>query len=83
MVALFSMFRGEKTRIFWWGLIIFGIAVVELFTVFWYGVLIYSGSHYYSPDWRILGPPIFGGIVFLLIGLYMMQSGAKKEETES
>jgi len=77
----FDMFRGEKTRIFWWGLIIFGIAIVELFTVFWYWFVIYSSS-YYSPDWRILGPPIFGGVVFLLIGFYMMVSGVKKEEIE-
>jgi len=43
--------------------------------------VIYSSS-YYSPDWRILGPPIFGGVVFLLIGFYLMVSGAKKEEIE-
>jgi len=73
------MFSGEKTRIFWWGLIIFGIAIVELFTVLWYWLIMYSSYSYYS-NWLVLGPPIFGGVVFLLIGLYMMMSGVKKEE---
>jgi putative Mn2+ efflux pump MntP len=74
--------KGEKTRIFWWGLIILGISVVELFTVFWYSLVIYSSYSYYYFDWRYLGPPIFGGIVFLFIGLYMMKSGVRKEEME-
>jgi len=29
----FAMFEGEKARIFWWGLVIFGLAIVELFRV--------------------------------------------------
>jgi putative Mn2+ efflux pump MntP len=69
------LFEGEKTRVFWWGLIILGISVVELFAVFWYRLVAF-----FFFDWRVLGPPIFGGVVFLFIGLYMMNAGVKKGE---
>lgn len=75
------MFKGEKTRVFWWGLLILGISVVELFTVFWYTFVTWSPYGYIG--WRALGPPIFGGVVFLFIGLYMMSSGVKKEKLEN
>jgi putative Mn2+ efflux pump MntP len=70
------MFKGEKTRVFWWGLIIFGLALVGLFTFLWY--LFVLNYAYYS-DWRYYVPYIFGCVVFLLIGLFMMISGVKKE----
>jgi len=72
------MFEGEKTRVFWWGLIIFGLAIVELFGVVWYTFALNYGNWYYS--WRFVTPWIFGGVVFLLIGFYMMMSGVKKEK---
>jgi putative Mn2+ efflux pump MntP len=53
---------------------------VTLFSTLWYVVLIaqpYGSIDYY---WKILVPPIMGAIVFILIGLYMMKSGAKKEK---
>ena len=37
----------------------------------------YGGIDYY---WKFLVPPIVGSIVFILLGLYMMKSGATKEE---
>jgi hypothetical protein len=30
--------------------------------------------------WKYLTPPVIGSVVFILIGLYMMKSGAKIEE---
>lgn len=76
------MFKGEKTRVFWWGLIILGISAVELFAVFWYPLVVWSSYSWNSLGLRNLGPPIFGGVVFLFIGLYMMTAGVKKEEIE-
>lgn len=77
------MFRGEKIRIFWWGLVIFGLAIVGLFGILWYLFVLDWGSWLYRGGWRFSVPWIFGSVVFLLIGLYMMMSGVKKEEIKS
>jgi xanthine/uracil permease len=68
------MFEGEKTRVFWWGLIIFGLAIFGLFATLWYMFIFPFGYDF----WRFFTPLIFGSIVFLLIGLYMMKSGVRK-----
>jgi xanthine/uracil permease len=70
------MFEGEKTRVFWWGLIVFGLALSGLFAILWY-LFIFSGYDYI---WRFFTPIIFGSTIFLLIGLYMMKSGVKKQK---
>jgi di/tricarboxylate transporter len=57
------------------GLIFSAISVCVLFNIFWYTLAISTGL-----DLRYLTPEIFGSIVFLLVGLYMMKNGAKKEE---
>lgn len=72
------MFEGEKTFIFWIGLIILGLASVGVFGILWM-IAIWNG---YMDRFRMLEqavPVIVGGVVFILIGLYMMKSGAKKE----
>ena len=74
------MFDGEKTRIFWIGLVVLGLSSTILFTVLWYTVIASSWGYW---DWRYLVPPIVGPVVFILIGLYMMKSGAKKEKRET
>jgi len=74
------MFEGEKTIVFWLGLIILGLASVALFSVLWFTILTaqpYVNTDYY---WRLLVPPVVAGIVFILIGLYMMKSGTRKKE---
>jgi putative Mn2+ efflux pump MntP len=76
------MFEGEKTYVFWIGLIILGLASVALFSILWYTMLIVPG--YYGVDyWKYWIPPIVAAIVFILIGLYMMKSGVKKEKRET
>jgi len=73
------MFKGEKTYVFWIGLIILGLAAVALFSILWYITL--TIPSYYGVDfWKYWIPPIVGTIVFILIGLYMMNSGVKKEK---
>ncbi len=73
------MFEGEKTFVFWIGLIILGLASVGLFGILWM-IAIWNG---YMDRFRMLEqavPVLFGGVVFILIGLYMMKSGVKKKE---
>jgi hypothetical protein len=84
------MFNGEKTNLFWVGLVVLGFAFLVLFTAIWQNIVGYLdylsySSRYpdsyfsYSSVWSYV-PIVVGGIIFLLIGLYMMKSGVKKEE---
>ncbi len=68
--------KGEKTTVFWVGLIILGVASTVLFDRIWKEIFIYR-IYRYTP---ISLPTIVGAIIFILIGLYMMRSGVKKEE---
>jgi len=68
------MFEGEKTFVFWIGLIILALASVGLFTVAWF-YAIYPSEHYL----KTFVPAIVGGIVFVLIGLYMMKSSVREK----
>lgn len=73
------MFEGEKTLIFWIGLIIFGLAAVGLFAIIWTIAVWYP---YGTDPWNALKgivPFIVGGVVFIFIGWYMMKSGVKKQ----
>lgn len=72
------MFKGGKTRVFWWGMIIFGLSLFGLFNSLW--SMFING---YSGTWRYLVPYIFGSLVFLFIGLYMMKSGTKSEQDKA
>jgi hypothetical protein len=71
------VFEGEKTFVFWIGLIILGLASVGLFGIVWM-IAVWNG---YVDRFAIVKqavPVIVGGIAFVLIGLYMMKSGVKK-----
>lgn len=72
------MFEGERTFVFWIGLIILGLASVGLFGILWM-IAVWNG---YLDRFTILKqavPVIVGGVVFILIGLCMMMSGVKKK----
>ncbi len=73
------MLKGEKTVVFWVGLIILALASLVLFSLLWYVKVV--GSEYYGSDfaWKFLTPPIVGAFVFILIGFYMIISGVRKE----
>jgi hypothetical protein len=75
----------EKTSIFWWGMIMFGLSVTILFTSVWipYGIYhLYLGEARYGVSWELFTPWIFGSIVFSYIGWYMMNKGAEKKKVE-
>jgi hypothetical protein len=59
------------------GLVIFGLALFMLFTATSLFMLVID---YDYSSWRYFAPWIFGSVVFLLIGFYMMKSGVKKEK---
>ena len=73
---VFTLFKGDKTSIFWAGLIILSLASVVMFSILWevrhYAVL--------SQGLEYNVPPMVGAIVFILLGLFMMKSGVKREQ---
>ena len=72
------MFEGEKTIVFWIGLIILGLASVSLFGILWM-LAVWNG---YGNRFSMLKhqvPTIVGGVVFILLGFYMMKSSVKKK----
>jgi len=75
------MFEGEKTILFWIGLIILGLASVILFGILWM-LVVWESRVLYMDRFSMLKyqvPTIVGGVVFILIGLYMMKSGVKRK----
>jgi putative Mn2+ efflux pump MntP len=76
-----GLFEGDKTPLFWAGLVILSLASVVLFSVFWsyrsYASILYNNFNIFIIDNL---PPIVGAIIFILIGLYMMKSGVKKSQ---
>ena len=84
------MFNGEKTNLFWMGLVILGFASLVVFTVIWQNIVSYMtflsySSHDFSSyyvNWSYV-PIVVGGIVFMLTGYYMMKSGVKKEQSNT
>ena len=72
------MFKGERTFVFWIGLIILGLASVGLFGILWM-IAIWNGYIDRLGMLKQAVPVIVGGVVFILIGLYMMISGVRKQ----
>jgi putative Mn2+ efflux pump MntP len=73
------VFEGKKTYVFWIGLLVLAFAAVGLFGVFWM-IAVWNG---YTDWFRVLKqvvPVIVAGVVFILIGFYMMRSGVRKKE---
>ena len=64
--------------VFWVGLIIFALALVELFGVAWMIAVIPWPPHYNYLIRSPLVPLIVAGVIFLIIGVVMMRSGRRK-----
>ena len=77
------MFEGEKTYVFWIGLIILGLASVAIFSIVWFNVLslLRASVIFLGLPFEYQVPIIVSAIVFFLIGLYMIKSGIKKPIT--
>jgi len=71
------VFEGEKTFVFWIGLIILALASVGLFGILWM-LAVWDGYGDRLEMFKYQVPAFVGGIVFILVGLYMMKSGVKK-----
>jgi len=72
------VFEGEKTFVFWIGLIILGLASVVLFGILW----MLAVWDRYMDRFNMLKlqvPFIVGAVAFILIGLYMIRSGVKEK----
>jgi hypothetical protein len=71
------LFKGEKRALFWIGLIILALASVILFATLWQFAFI---EWYHDVSWMVRQsfPIMFGAVVFIFVGLYMMKSGVKK-----
>ncbi len=69
-------FAGEKTRLFWFGLVLTTAAFVTLFIIAW--LTQYSNAPFGIDYNKLLVPAGVGGLAFGLTGLYMMKSGVKK-----
>jgi len=88
MVAL--LFEGEKTSLFWLGLVILGFSIIVVFSAIWVTTSTYLtylaqssqyNTTYPTTIWLSMVPFIFGGAIFILIGAYMMKSGTKKNQS--
>ena len=69
------MFVGEKTWVFWFGLIILALASVAVFAIVWYNVVIIQ----HRPAVKYQVPFVVGAVVFIFIGLHMITSGVKEK----
>ena len=86
------MFEGEKTVPFWIGLIVFGFSLylftTAIWQIIWYsffyqalGTSISISSSLRLSVLQSTVPVIIGGVIFIVIGLYMMKLGVKKNTT--
>ena len=83
------MFKGEKTTTFWIGLIVFGYSIFQFCQAIWQTIYYYfmypeligaSGDIARALTLEIAVPPVIGGIIFMVIGLYIMKVGVKKNQ---
>ena len=74
------MFNGNKQSLFWIGLIILAFASLILFAILWQYAYAFT-DRYLDISWMFKQsfPIMVGALVFILIGLYMMKSGVKKQ----
>ncbi|MEM3626461.1 MAG: hypothetical protein QXZ25_00335 [Candidatus Bathyarchaeia archaeon] len=61
------------------GLIIFALAALLLFAIVWYNIVWSYTVQSIIQSIKVQVPFIVAAIVFILIGLYMMKAGIKKE----
>ena len=78
------LFDGEKTYVFWIGLIILGYAISQFVYGMWQAIYYFAAAATQSSFFGLaLMPSIVNGIIFLIIGVYMMNSGTNKQVAQS
>ena len=74
------MFEGEKSLVFWAGLIILALASLFLFMLAWNIVIQWTTYYQYGATMLLsMVPLIVGAVVFILIGGWMMKSGVRRQ----
>jgi ABC-type dipeptide/oligopeptide/nickel transport system permease component len=68
--------KGEKTSVFWAGLLIVSFASWVVFASIWSEL---QFANWWDAIIHYSLPFIIGAVIFIPIGLVMMKSGAKKE----
>ena len=78
------MFKGEKTLVFWVGLLVFGYSLSQFCFVIWFTIYINVIYPRVSPNYSLVLeagiPSIISGVIFVIIGLYMIKKGVKQEQ---
>lgn len=85
------MFKGEKTAVFWVGLLVFGYSLAQFCAAIWqtiYYVVIYPRVYPVTLTIPLLEaqavysliPLIISGVIFAVIGRYMIKKGVKQEQ---
>ena len=91
------MFEGEKTLVFWIGLLVFGYSFAQFCGGIWdvvYYVAIYPRllpNSLSNQTWALFEAQavypaismVISGVIFAVIGLYMMTKGVKREQLSS
>ena len=87
------MFNGEKTAVFWAGLIVFGFSLFQFCNAVWQTIYTYFllpltyesplAATTYGKNAIIaisysVAPLVISGVIFVAIGLYMMKAGIRK-----
>ncbi len=72
-----ELFHGRKTGVFWWGLVVFGLALSWLFTILWRGLVLELESYGVLESQNVLFSLAIP--ILLFIGFHMMKEGAKRE----
>ena len=75
------MFEGEKTAVFWLGLVVFGYSIYEFFVAGWQTFLM-NPDFGFSYKLQVVFPPVVGGII-LIIGSLIMKAGIAKGNTQT
>lgn len=78
------MFKGEKTVPFYLGVLALGYSIYQFCILVW-TMVYYLFINPYPPEFIVglfasLIPEAIGGVIFLIIGLYLMKVGTKKIE---
>jgi hypothetical protein len=85
-----TVFKAEKTLVFWVGLLVFGYSIAQFCGAVWqtiYWLVIYPRVLPTTVSTALIEadavysviPLIISGVVFAVIGLYMMKKGVKQE----